>query len=158
MFIQERNLILCALLRTDIYGTMALNFTPVFVSPFTLCLGNLSHALGTTSQRLQASGQQPCPCRMVRNGRGSDKLPSSTLGVRIDHCTFETLRHFHQRCLWSPGITWMLQGNIGPWTSCFSLLSKSTWLHHLLKGAGVEGACPALQDESLGMTAAAKEY
>lgn len=132
---------MCALLKTDIYGTMALNFTAVFVSSFTLCLGNLSHALGTaTSKRFQASGQQPCLCRMVRKGRGSDKLPSSTLGVRINHCTFKALRSFHQRCLQSPGVTWMFQGNTGPCTSCLSLPAKTTWLYYLLKGVGVKGA------------------
>lgn len=113
------------------------------MSSFTLRLGNLSHTLGTaTSKRFQASGQQPCLCRMVRKSRGSDKLPSSTLGVRINCCTCKALRRFHQRCLWSPGITCMLQGYIGTCTSCLPLPAKTTWLYYLLKGAGVEAALP----------------
>lgn len=117
------------------------------MSSFTLLLGNLSHTLGTaTSKTFQASGQQPCLCRRVKKGRGSDKLPRSTLGVRINHCTFKALRGFHQRCLWSPGnpgTTWMFQGNTGPCTSCLSLIAETTWLYYLLEGVGLEGALPS---------------
>lgn len=110
-------------------------------------MGNLSHTLGTeTSKRFQVSGQQPCLWRMVRKGKGNDKLPSSTLGVRINHCTFKALRRFHQRCLQNPGITWMLQGNFGPCWAMYLLLVSSSkdYLAVLSTERGWGAGCLAL--------------
>lgn len=96
---------------------MALNFTAVFVSSFTVLLGNFSHTLGTaTRQRFEASGSSLVSVGYYRMAEGVTNCPAplweSGLITALLRHSDTSIRGVH-RVLASPGCSRAILG-LGP--------------------------------------------